>query len=146
VPSLHVRHQGAANLKGMPEFSANKLAGYGGDDAPADKERKRWAAAKDKYAEDHPLRAVVFEAVEGMEEAQKLELRVALLGGAITPKVKAALLEEQAPIGMSMFKLEQVLGRMKMAEERRGQTLELQERGAEAAKTRLLEADKYRSL
>ena len=36
--------------------------------------------------------------------------------------------------------------RVAAAEERRGQTLELQERGAEAAKTRLLEADKYRSL
>jgi len=36
--------------------------------------------------------------------------------------------------------------RVAAAEERRGQTLERQERGAEAAKTRLLEADKYRSL
>jgi hypothetical protein len=121
VPSLHARHQGAANLKGMPKFSAKKLAGYGADDAPADKERKRRAADKDKYAEDHPLRAVIFEAVEGMEEVQKLELRVALLGGAITPKIKAAMLEEQAPIGMSMFRLEQILGRMRKAEEQRGQ-------------------------
>ena len=36
--------------------------------------------------------------------------------------------------------------RVAVADERRGQTLELQERGTEAAKIRLLEADKYQNL
>ncbi len=122
VPSLHARHQGAANLKGMPKYSTKKLAAYLADDAPAaDKERKRWAADKEKYAKDHPHRAVIFEAMAAMEEVQKLELRVALLGGPITPKIKAGLLLEQEPIGMSMFRLEKILERMKKAEEVRGQ-------------------------
>lgn len=120
VPSLHARHQGQPNLKGMPKFSRKKLAAYGSDDPQtADKERRHWQTDRDKYEKDHPLRAAIFAAMAEMEDVQKLELRVVLLGGKITPKIKAAMLQEQAPIGIAIFKLEQILLHMREMEERR---------------------------
>lgn len=121
VPSLHARFQGEPNLKGMPKFSAKKLAEYGAVDASADKERKRWAVDKKKFAEDHPLRGAVFDTMEAMEDVYKLNLRVTLLGGQITPKAKAAFLEEQAPIGMAIFQLEKKLKQMIEVDVARGQ-------------------------
>jgi hypothetical protein len=124
VSSLHARHQGQPNLKGMPKYSAKKLAVYGLDDAPsADMERRRWQADKDKYEKDHPVRATIFEAMAEMENVQKLELRMVLLGGKITPKTKIDFLREQEPIGLAIFKLERILAQMKEADGQRKQEL-----------------------
>lgn len=122
VPSLYAAFQGAPNLKGMPKFTPQKLAEWAIDDAQtADKERQRFAGDREKYAKDHPLRAIVFEAAEEMEQIAKLNLRMTLVDRNITPKLKAAMLEEQKPIGMAMFRLEQVLVRMKEADDQRAQ-------------------------
>ncbi len=122
VPSLHARHQGQPNLKGMPKYLAKKLAPYALDDMQSvDKERRRWQLDRDQYERDHPLRAATFETMVEMESVQKLELRVVLLGGPITPKVKATMLQEQAPIGMAIFKLEQILVQMRDVGEKRQQ-------------------------
>lgn len=117
VPSLYAKHQGAPNLKGMPKYAAKKLAEYDIDDPQtADKERKRWADDREKYGKDHPLRAAIFEAVEAMDEIQKVPPRTVLLRGQITPKLKAAFFEEQAPLGVGIFNLEKILTQMKKAD------------------------------
>jgi hypothetical protein len=122
VPSLYARHQGEPNLKGMPKVAAKKLAAYTLDDAEtADKEKRRWLSDRERYQKNYPIRAAIFDAMAEMEAVEKLKLRVSLLGLPITPKVKTALLQEQAPIGLAIFRLEQVLARMREADALRKQ-------------------------
>jgi hypothetical protein len=70
------------------------------------------------FEKDFPLRAAYFEALEALQDSNKIRMRE-ILPGPIDPKRKAAFLLEQAEPGISIFKLEQVLLKLKDAAEKR---------------------------
>jgi hypothetical protein len=78
----------------------------------------KYKNGKEAYAKDFPLRAAYFDALEAMQESKKVQMRE-VLSSPIDPKRKAAYLLEQAPLGISIFKLEQALAEMKAAAEKR---------------------------
>ena len=87
VPSLYAKGEEPLKLKALPTFSATKLFAY-----PINKketieaERGLWKANKDRYANDHPLRAAIFEAAAEMEKLQPLQTPMTLQAAEL-PKV-----------------------------------------------------------
>jgi hypothetical protein len=118
APSLYAKHHEPGKLD-LPKIAAKKLAEYALNEPSAAKERERFEAGKERYAKEHSLRAAVFEAVDVMESAAKLPIRMKL-NGPIDPKRKAAFLLEQEPIALAIYKLERALDTMKTADAQRG--------------------------
>ena len=105
----------------LPPFMATKLDAYKTDGYQNITElQKKYAAMKKAYLPDkkeekeafdkeYPLRAAYFEMIDALHENSKLQMREVIRGPTIDPKQKAAILKEQEPLGISTFRLEQVL-------------------------------------
>jgi hypothetical protein len=108
------------DARNLPAFPAKKIDGYKQDGYQNLPElEKRFNASRDDYAKDFPLRAAYFEALEALKESSKVKMREVLGKTDTTPDKKKAFLDEQQPLGISIFKLEQSLGQMKEAAEKR---------------------------
>jgi hypothetical protein len=102
-----------------PAFEAKALAAYKPDKYTSVAQlRDRFQKFPKVFAQNNPLRAAFFEAVQVLEASQKLPL-VATLDRPIQQKQKAEILDKQHRVGRVIFDLEQQLSRMKEAEEER---------------------------
>ncbi len=103
----------------LPGFSAKVLEGFKADGYNNVTElRERFNKNKEAFTKEFPLRGAYFEAIDALQESSKIQMRE-VLASPIDPKRKAAFLQEQAPAGISIFKLEAVLANLKAAEEER---------------------------
>jgi hypothetical protein len=116
-PARETRGSGVIRAANLPAFAAKKIDIYKADGNVADLHKlyKKDAVA---YAKEFPLRAAYFEAVDALKESTKISMRE-VLPGPVNPKDKTKFLKEQEPMGMSIFKLEQVLASVKDAGEKR---------------------------
>jgi hypothetical protein len=120
VPSLYAKGETALNAKTAPKFSSIKLVSYpmGKVNAP-EVEREAWLKNKENFTRDKPVRAAVFEAAAETDSFKNLSITRTLTKTQLTPKEKAAFLKKQAPLGVAIFKLEQVLEQMRAADKQR---------------------------
>lgn len=122
LPPVRDTRIGEINLlkaQNLPAFSVKKLDSYKQDGYQTVPELvKRYKDGKEAFAKEFPLRAAVFDAVEALQESNKIQMRE-VLPGPINPKSKALFLQEQAAPGISIFKLEQVLATVNAAAEER---------------------------
>lgn len=103
----------------LPSFPSKILEGFKADGYNNVTElRERFVKNKETFTKEYPLRAAYFEAFDALQESSKIQMRE-VLASPIDPKRKAAFLQEQAPAGISIFKLEGVLANLKTAEEER---------------------------
>ena len=103
----------------LPAFAAKKIDGYKADGYQNITDlQNKFKNNREAFAKEFPLRAAYFEALEELAESKKVEMRE-VLASPVDPKRKAAFLQEQAPLGISIFKLEGILAIMKDAEEKR---------------------------
>jgi hypothetical protein len=113
VRDTRIGEKDLLNAQNLPAFSAAKLAAYKSDGYQNINElKKRYTGNKEMFDKEFPLRAAYFEALNALEESNKIRMRE-VLQGPIDPKNKAAFLLEQEPIGQSIFKLEQVLAQLR---------------------------------
>jgi hypothetical protein len=111
-----VRETRASNirfLKGesLPAFAATKLDDYK-QEGSVNELHNVYKANKEAFAKGFPLRAAYFEALEKLQESGRISMREDLRSP-IDPKRKAAFLQEQEPMGKSIFFLEQTLAQVK---------------------------------
>jgi len=120
VPSLYAKGETLLTSKTAPKFSSVKLVSYpiGKINTP-EKEREKWEKDKESYARENPLRAAVLEAAFETANLRDLKIFTSISTTQVTPKEKAKLLLGQASLGMSIFKLEQVLAHMREAAQMR---------------------------
>lgn len=104
----------------LPAFSVKKLDGYKADGYQniADLQKK-FKANREDFAKEFPLRAAYFETLEALEESRGVKMREVLSKAEADPKRKAAFLLEQAPLGISIFKLQGALSALEEAKEKR---------------------------
>src|SRR5207253_10868440 len=76
----------------------------------------RYKKEPKKFADEHPIRAVVLDAVDVLKKNANISMRESL-NGPIDPKQKAAFLKEQQEPGIMIFELEKVLADMNTAAE-----------------------------
>ena len=100
----------------MPPFSKKIMEFYLAD-------YKSWSELegklKDKkFREMHPLRAAVLDAKKALNAAEGLHLEVLVIGP-INDNKKNSFANQQKPIGMAIFELEEALATMKEAAEKR---------------------------
>jgi hypothetical protein len=114
VPPARPSFTGADPLAGkFPAFSARALGEYQLDDYKSiDELRKRYKADAQAFARRHPVRAVVFEAIDEMQKSARAPLRGSIKGP-IDPKQRAAFLKLQSEPGQMIFELGKVLGSMR---------------------------------
>lgn len=116
VPSLYAKDASPVNVKTLPKFSSVKLVGYPlGKVQTPEKEREKWLKDKSQYAIENPHRAFIFEAAETTAK-QNLPMK---LQHPLGPKEKAKFLQEQAPLGISIFQFEGALASLREADENR---------------------------
>jgi hypothetical protein len=102
----------------LPPFPIKVLASYKPDDYKALNElRKRYKDDPKKLTEQHPIRAVVLDAVEKLRDSEKIRMRDTLQSNASDPKVKATFLAEQSEPGVMLFELERALREMRAVAE-----------------------------
>lgn len=122
LPPVRDTRVGDRNLleaRNLPAFAASKIDNYKTDGYQNITElQKKYKADKEAFAKDFPLRAAYFEALEALQESDKIRMRE-VLPGPINPKSKALFLQEQSEPGISIFKLEQALAMVKEAAEKR---------------------------
>lgn len=118
VPPARPSFAGTDPLAGkLPPFSAKSLSAYKVDDYKSiDELRKRVKADPEAFARRHPVRAVVFEAIDEMQKSARIVLRGSIKGP-INTKEKAAFLKLQSEPGQMIFELEKVLSSMRTARE-----------------------------
>jgi hypothetical protein len=113
----------------FPPFRKAKLESYKSD---TDKEfidlLNQYKTDKPGYAKQFPLRAAVFDAIDALQESNKVQVREVLSKAENTPKGKEAINQLQQPIGISIFKLEQALTRLKKAGEKENRDAETSRR------------------
>ena len=87
VPSFYAKGDSPLKFKDLPKFSATKLSAYRVNKKESvEAERGLWKANKHRYANDHPLRAALFEAAAEMENLQTLQTPTTLQAAEL-PKV-----------------------------------------------------------
>ncbi|MSQ95000.1 MAG: hypothetical protein EXR98_10660 [Gemmataceae bacterium] len=122
LPAVRDTRSGDRNLleaRNLPAFPVTKIDGYKTDGYQNITElQKKYKGNRDAFAKDFPLRAAYFEALEALQESDKIRMRE-VLPGPINPKSKALFLQEQSDPGISIFKLEQALAQVKEAGEKR---------------------------
>ena len=119
VPLLYAKGEKPVRAESVPKFSAKKLAEYrvGNELAVAD-ERKRHQANREKYAQDFPLRAAIFDAADAVDKIAAQEFR-RNIPRILTPNIKTAIKRDQDLLGLATFQLEQILAEMSEAAEHR---------------------------
>jgi hypothetical protein len=122
LPPWRDTRAGEVNLmkaQNLPAFSAKKLEPYKADDYQNISEVvKRYKSDTEAFAKQYPLRAAYFEVLEALQGSGKIQMRE-VLPSPVDPKRKAAFLEEQRPLGVSIFELEKTLDLVKKANEQR---------------------------
>jgi hypothetical protein len=122
MPLVRDTRAGDLNLlraQNLPAFAVKTIDGYKPEGYQNITDlRTRFSKGKDEFAKQYPLRAAYFEALEALEESKKVQMRE-VLSSPVDPKRKAQFLMEQSPLGISIFKLEQVLTEMKSVAEKR---------------------------
>lgn len=123
LPQVRETRAGDKNLlssNSLPAFSAKKIESYKTDKFKdfADLQSK-FKADKMEFAKEYPLRAAIVEAVEALQESNKIRMREVLSKADTDPKRKAAMRLEQEPLGMSEFKLQRALTNLKIVGEKR---------------------------
>jgi hypothetical protein len=122
MPVVRDTRAGDLNLlraQNLPAFPVKVVDGYKPDGYQNITElHNKYKKDKEAFAKDFPLRAAYFDALEVMEESKKIQMRE-VLSSPVDPKRKAAFLLEQEPLGISIFKLEQMLAEMKSVAEKR---------------------------
>jgi hypothetical protein len=122
LPPVRETRSGDVNLldaNKLPAFTAKKLDSYKPDGYKDLAElQKRYAKNKEEFAKDLPLRAAVFEAVEALQESNKIRM-FEVQRSPITPERKTDIKKEQEILGMSTFQLERALADLKAAGEER---------------------------
>ena len=102
----------------LPPFPAKTLATYKPDDYKFLSDlRKRYKDDPKKLTEEHPIRAVVLNAVAKLHDSDKIVMRETLGSNASNPTVKAKFLNEQSEPGRMLFELERSLGEMRTVAE-----------------------------
>ncbi len=122
MPPVRDTRAGDLNLlraQNLPAFSAKKIDAYKADGYQNITEfYNKYKGGKEAFAKEFPLRAAYFDTLEELQESRKISMRETL-PSPIDPKRKAAFLLEQAPLGISIFKLKQALAAMKEVSEKR---------------------------
>ncbi|HZZ81127.1 MAG TPA: caspase family protein [Gemmataceae bacterium] len=122
IPQVRETRAGDINLlraQNLPAFPSKTIDSYKPDGYQnlMDLEKK-YQKDSEAFAKEFPLRAAYFDALEALKESQKLQMRETL-NSPVDPKRKAAFLNEQEPIGISIFKLNSALAVIKRAEKQR---------------------------
>ena len=119
VPLMYAKGEKPMRAESLPKFSAIKLAEYRvGKELAVAEERKRYQANREKYAQDFPLRAAIFDAADAIDKIAAQEVR-RNLPRTLTPKDKIAVKRDQDILGLATFQLEQALVQMSEAGEQR---------------------------
>ena len=107
----------------LPPFPAKTLDFYKADGYDSIvRLREQYKKDNDGFAKKHPVRAAVFEAVDALEQSNKVNIRE-YLAGPINPKQKTAFLMEQQEPGIQIFEMKKALSQMKaVADERAKET------------------------
>jgi hypothetical protein len=121
LSSLYAKNEKPVVLAALPKFAAKSIDRLQFSEVPPlETARANWKANPEKYAKVVPLRGAYFTAAENIEQARRLIVPALFLPrDALGPKAKAAFLQKQAPLGLSIFKQEQALAQIQEAEENR---------------------------
>ncbi len=125
LPPVRDTRAGDANLlraQNLPAFSIKKIDAYkaeGYQNVFELQKKYKDMKTQEEFYKEFPLRAAYFEALDALNESKDLKTREVLTKADADPKRKAAFLDEQAPFGISIFKLEQALKSMNEAAEKR---------------------------
>jgi hypothetical protein len=121
LSSLYAKNEKPVATAALPKFSQKSIDRLKVNDVPPlETARGNWKANPEKYAKTVPLRAAYFTAAENIEQARRLLVPALFIPrDGLGPKAKAAFLQKQAPLGLSIFKQEQALAQIQDAEENR---------------------------
>jgi len=127
VASLYDKNDEPVKVESLPKYPAKKVAPFTfSEKEAAALEFKRFQANRPKYANQFPLRAAIFEAVDIMDNLKALKMPMTLRADEATPKGKVVFLRQQGNVGLFIFKLEKAFDQM----------LEVEEKGAKGATKR----------
>jgi hypothetical protein len=121
LSSLYAKNEKPVAIAALPKFAAKSLDRLKVNDVPPlESARGNWKANPEKYAKTVPLRGAYFTAADSIEQARRLIVPALFIPrDALGPKAKVGFLQKQAPLGVSIFKMEQALAALQDAEEKR---------------------------